>query len=123
MDEDGNWYDTTSGRSASDDTQIALNRISYHRPSIRTQNQRRNFDARQQTVVDEDANTAYILTTGQPRQNYNMLNAPKEIDSVITRKHGFNRGQEASNKDWGVKFYRNFPKTSEFFGFVPEFER
>jgi hypothetical protein len=122
---DGEWYDMYNNpyRPVGDDLHHDLYNASYKSPSNRRLNQRRNFYARQQTVVDEDGNTAYTLTTGYPKQNYHALKEGRTMDSVITRKHGFNRGEEASNKDFGVKFYRNFPKVSEFFGFVPDYEQ
>lgn len=121
--EDGVWVDASSPHPISKEQQYALQREAYNKPSIRLQNQRRNYNAKQNVVVDEDGNTTYVLTTGFPRQNYNALEDPRSADSVITRKHGFNRGVEASNKDLGVSFYRNFPRVAEFFGYVPDFEK
>ena len=126
MGNDGLWHDVEASNPyapVSEEMQEKLDKMSYHTPSNRRLNQRRNFYARQQTVVDEDGNTVYTLTTGYPKQNYNALKDNMPADSVITRKHGFMRGEEASNKDLGVKLYRRFPKVSSFFGYVPEFEQ
>lgn len=122
---DGEWYDMYNNpyQPVDDNLYSDLYNASYKSPSSRRLNQRRNFYARQQTVVDEDGNTVYTLTTGYPKQNYHALKDDRTMDSVITRKHGFNKGEEASNKDFGVKFYRNFPRVSELFGFIPDYEQ
>jgi hypothetical protein len=84
-------------------------------------------------VLDEDGNTAYTLSTAAaiPTTDEKIAIIDGEgytprIDSLITRNHGVNRPQYASNTDLDVRLYRNSPafrKVADYFGYVPKFEQ